>query len=104
MNTNKNNIFSKIRSLSANYSREEMQKISQDISDIFEKELQQEINNEIMICLLESQNWIKVTLKNETKVDDNWCSKYIKNSFKCIGQYWLFENQEDATLFSLRWL
>jgi hypothetical protein len=70
-----------------------------DVEDEIRKILQAEIDREI----LETLGWTKVTVVAWDLVDDAWCKKYIKGKYKCFGVHWMFEDDRDATFFTLKW-
>lgn len=48
-------------------------------------------------------NWISIIVRNWNEVDTNWCLENLEGEFTCMGNYWYFEREEDATMFLLRW-
>jgi hypothetical protein len=72
----------------------------------FMRTLQEEIDAEIMFDLLKQKGWHHVEL--DTPVDDQvatrWLSKNASGKHHGRWQNWLFENEKDAVMFSLRWL
>jgi hypothetical protein len=103
MKATKTIVQAKTRSLCAEWTVEAPQDISGEISDELAKILQQEIDNEIMSRMRESQGWTKVTVKRWKNINNEWCKKYIKHKYNCFGHYWYFENEQDAHFFMLKW-
>ena len=58
-----------------------------------------------MLCEL---GWRKVILKPMTLeaglTIDDWTDKHIKGPFETMGLVWVFEQEQDANWFALRWL
>ena len=48
-------------------------------------------------------NWTMIVVRNWNEVDTNWCLDNIEGQYVCMGNYWYFENKEDALVFALRW-
>ena len=48
-------------------------------------------------------NWTMITVRNWDEVDTNWCLENLEGEYMCLGYYWYFEREEDATIFALRW-
>ena len=73
-------------------------------------ELQQEIDRGVMFAALkEYPNWHLVTLvsldSRENSVDiSEWLEEHCTGQFHWHGREFLFENRQDAVLFSLKWL
>ena len=71
--------------------------------------LQEEIDWEIMMSMFKEIGWTEVSVKrfsqpisNEREVKE-WCKENLTGLYKGRGTNWLFENTDDATLFTLRW-
>lgn len=82
----------------------------EEIKDILSKEIAAEIDWEILSSMLLLQGWTAVTAKVNTKTDNDaeiverWFAKNIKGKSRGHNEYWLFENEDDAVLFALRWV
>ena len=48
--------------------------------------------------------WIIVTIPDNLKDIGPWIQENIKNDWRAFPHMWLFEDENDATLFKLRWL
>ena len=72
------------------------------------KQLANEIDFEILCSMLIELGWTKVILKPMTWEDgyevDNWVEHNIKGHFETMGLVWVFEKEQDANWFKLRWL
>jgi hypothetical protein len=85
----------------ANYSNE----LVEDLA----KEIQEELDNEIMIDMLVLGGWTKVELERlkdryesidvEIWIDENCTGKHTK-----LGRTFVFEKKQDAEWFILKWL
>ena len=81
----------------------------EDIEIALADALQEEINKEILLDLrcreLVSQGWTLVTLDNA--ITDNmglWMQENIHGDWRAFyNGRWVFENNEDAALFAMRW-
>lgn len=82
--------------------------INSTVQDDFICALQEEIDAEIMFNVLQQMGWHCVELS--TPADEIVAAKWLmkNNSGKYHrrsgGWRWLFENEKDAVMFSLRWL
>jgi hypothetical protein len=58
-----------------------------------------------MLCEI---GWRKVILSPMTWEQglevDAWTEKHVKGHFETMGLVWIFEDEEDANWFALRWL
>lgn len=103
MKIEKIEVKAKTRQLSANYTIR-YNDLNCDFNEQLEKLLQEEINREMLINLKRSQGWHEVRVKQFSKIDKEWCEKYIKKPYVCVGQYnWFFEDERDAHFFLLKW-
>jgi hypothetical protein len=72
------------------------------------KEMQTEIDREVLWGMLEGMGWSRVML---SKLVDNmhaidisyWLDANCKNSFERNGRDFIFEDSKDANWFKLRW-
>jgi hypothetical protein len=82
--------------------------IEQDIIDRAGKRMADEIDFEILAGMLCEIGWRKVVLRPMTWENgaevDAWTEKHIKGHFETMGLVWVFEQEEDANWFALRWL
>jgi hypothetical protein len=82
--------------------------LEDDIMGLIVKEMQQEIDNNIIYDMLCEDGWTEVILEslhsNFLAVDIKiWCDENFKYSWRNSGRKFIFKNPYDATLFALRW-
>jgi hypothetical protein len=67
-----------------------------------------EIDFEILTGMLCETGWRKVILSpmawEQGYEVDEWTAKHVKGHFETMGLVWVFEDEEDANWFALRWL
>ena len=67
-----------------------------------------EIDFEILCGMLTELGWRKIILKPMTWEAganiDAWTAQHIKGPFETMGLVWIFEQEQDANWFALRWL
>jgi hypothetical protein len=67
-----------------------------------------EIDFSILTDMLCQIGWRKVILSPMTHEDseavDAWTAQHVKGHFETMGLVWVFEQEEDANWFALRWL
>jgi len=72
------------------------------------KAIANEIDFTILTDMLIQIGWRKVVLKPMTWEQgyevDAWTEKHVKGHFETMGLVWVFEDEEDANWFALRWL
>jgi hypothetical protein len=72
------------------------------------KAMADEIDFTILSEMLIELGWRKVVLHPMTWEQglevDAWTEKHIKGPFETMGLVWVFELEEDANWFALRWL
>lgn len=71
-------------------------------------QMSKEIDFEILCSMLVEIGWTKIILRPMAMEDsykvDQWTSKNIKGHFETMGLVWIFEKEQDANWFALRWL
>ena len=82
--------------------------IEEDIINKAGKAMADEIDFGILTEMLCELGWRKIILspmstENSYEVDA-WTAKHIKGHFETMGLVWVFEHEEDANWFALRWL
>lgn len=87
--------------------------IPDDVVDALAKSMQEDIDNEIMMKMLETDGWTVVKLdrfkdmKHPIDIKD-WCDENISNNKKKgwtnFGPTFLFKEQKYAEWFILRWM
>lgn len=82
--------------------------IEEDILNKAGKRIADEIDFGILTEMLCELGWRKIILSPMTTEDsravDEWTKKHIKGHFETMGLVWVFEYEEDANWFALRWL
>lgn len=82
--------------------------LEEEIIESQAKEMQQEIDREVLWGMLEGMGWTRVMLP---KLVDNmhaidisyWLDGNCKNNFERSGREFIFEDTKDAMWFKLRW-
>jgi hypothetical protein len=82
--------------------------LEQEMIEAKAKEMQMEIDREILWGMLEGIGWTRVMLPrlidNIHAIDITyWLEGNCKNSYERSGRDFLFESQQDANWFKLRW-
>ncbi len=73
------------------------------------KELQEEIDWEVLCKTLKELDWvqIKIDWPRMTAITAHeikeWCRANLKGAYHGRGRTWIFSEEKDAMLFSLRW-
>ena len=78
----------------------------EEVNEILARTIREEIDWEIMRNLLLECGWSLVTIsKNGKNIGDvrTWCEENLKGHYKSRYGEWVFEKQEDASWFLLRW-
>jgi len=85
-----------------------MNSIEEDIINRAGKRMADEIDFEILTGMLCELGWRKIILSPMTMEDsyevDAWTAKHVKGHFETMGLVWVFEQEDDANWFALRWL
>ena len=85
-----------------------MNNLEQDIINRAGKRMADEIDFTILTDMLCGIGWRKVILKPMTMEDgyaiDSWTANHVKGHFETMGLVWVFEKEQDANWFALRWL
>lgn len=103
MKIEKIEVKAKTRQLKATFTVNHQVIEDNQFNEELEKLLQEEIDREILINLKRSQDWHEVRVKQFNDINKEWCKKYIKNPYACLGHYWFFEDERDAHFFLLKW-
>jgi ssRNA-specific RNase YbeY (16S rRNA maturation enzyme) len=84
--------------------------IQKEIADTMAKEIQEEIDWEIMMGMIEGLGYKHIVMKwpermNEIQAHEikEWCKSNLDDHFMGRGKDWLFKSEKDATMFILRW-
>lgn len=82
--------------------------IEEDIINKAGKAMADEIDFGILTEMLCELGWRRVILRPMSTEDshevDVWTAKHIKGHFETMGLVWVFEQEEDANWFALRWM
>ena len=85
-----------------------MNNLEQEIIEQAGNRMAAEIDFEILSGMLCEMGWRKVVLRPMTwemgAEVDMWTKKHVKGHFETMGLVWVFEYEEDANWFALRWL
>ncbi len=81
---------------------------TEDIINSAANQMAKEIDFTILTEMLCQIGWTKVVLFPMTwengALIDHWVEQNIKGNFETMGLVWVFEQQQDANWFALRWL
>lgn len=84
-------------------------KIDEELTATIAKSIQEEIDAEILWNILKNDGWVKVEVSyytdNNHAIDiSEWLVKNIRHRYKRNRREFLFESQQDANWFKIRWL
>lgn len=85
-----------------------MSDLEDEMAETMAKEMQKEIDGEILRTCLVETGWIQVKFIHKDREQSyeirDWCETNIKNfQWAHLGNYYLFNNKKDAEWFILRW-
>lgn len=77
----------------------------QEAIDYLSKEIQREIDFEIISNMLKENGWTEFKLGPYFSEDEiqNWTKINCQGRVHGLNNTWLFEKEKDATMFILRW-
>ena len=83
--------------------------LQDEIMEDMAKDIQKELDAEILRGMLKQMGWYEVVLKPMTAETGDEIDTWIKTNIKgpshwTHGLVWMFENDQDAMWFKLRWL
>ena len=85
-----------------------MNSLEDEIITKMGKQMSDEIDFEILTGMLCQLGWRKIILSPMTTEDSNevdiWTAQHVKGHFETMGLVWVFEQEEDANWFALRWM
>jgi hypothetical protein len=85
-----------------------MNNLEDEIITNMATQMSKEIDFEILTGMLCELGWRKIILSPMTHEDstevDVWTKKHVKGHFETMGLVWVFEQEDDANWFALRWL
>ena len=85
--------------------------LEQELAEKLSNGMAEEIDWDLLCDMLKEVGWVKVAISepwsnmtssfaHEIK---EWCKENIKGHYKARGRVWLFEKEQDAEWFMLRW-
>lgn len=81
-----------------------------EMAEDLAKELQEEIDWEVMMDIMKESGYTHITMPWPTRINEmqahaikEWCRANLKEHYSGRGQDWLFKNEKDAIMFTLRW-
>jgi hypothetical protein len=82
--------------------------LEEEIINDMGQQIANEIDFTILTDMLIGLGWRKVILRpmtGETGAElDAWVDRHVKGHYENMGLVWVFEHEDDANWFSLRWL
>lgn len=85
-----------------------MNSVEQDIINAAGSRMAAEIDFTILSDMLVEIGWTKVVLSPMTwengALIDLWIEQNVKGNHQTMGLVWIFEREQDASWFKLRWL
>ncbi len=86
------------------------QKGFSDLESTFGREIQEEIDWQVIVSVYKSQGWYFVRSKYSKYTPDEcfeiltWAKQHLSdNQYSHRGAEWIFKNEKEALLFSLTW-
>lgn len=80
-------------------------KVEDEVYQLLANEIQKEIDGELMVTIMRGMipRWTEVELDRNRSADKEWCRENLSMDYQCIGNYWFFQDEGDATLFIMTW-
>ena len=82
--------------------------IEQEIINDLGQKMANEIDFTILTDMLIGIGWRKVVLSPMTWEQgdevDTWVDAHVKGHYETMGLVWVFEHEDDANWFALRWI
>lgn len=113
MNIVKQEIKEKARKLKAHWTvtlESKDSDISKEVEDELARTIQEEIDWEIMCDMMVKLGYTKIEMKWPDRIDEviahnikEWCRENLQGHYQGRKNIWLFADEKDAVLFSLRW-
>ncbi len=82
-----------------------------EISEDLSRQIQEEIDWEIMCDMMRSMGWTVVKMPWDGYMTDSdahvlkeWCTANLQGNYNARGNTWVFEKEKDASMFILRWV
>lgn len=82
--------------------------VMKDMAETLAKQIQQEIDFQILSDMLVGMGWTKLTfhpMRDTTEVQEiqDWLKVNCKGKYQSMNEQWLFEFEKEAAWFVLRW-
>ena len=79
--------------------------LEQEFADTIAKQIAEQLDWDILAEILISKGWTRVTRSPMFNEDvKGWLETVRIGHVRSMGEDWLFEKEQDAIMFSLRWL
>lgn len=88
-----------------------MTDLEHELADKMSRQLAEEIDWELLCEILKTLGWTTVSITESwSKIPASyaheikeWCKENLKGLYKGRGSHWVFEKEQDAEWFILRW-
>jgi hypothetical protein len=84
--------------------------LDEEIIDDVYREIQEEIDWEIMCEMMVKLGYTKVEMKWPKRMSEleaheikEWCRENLQGTYQARGNIWLFAREKDASMFILKW-
>jgi hypothetical protein len=79
--------------------------LEKELGQIMAKEIQQEIDECVIINLLFGLGWKIITINTILPEIHEWVALNVKHEYRVFGTgtSWVFQNEQDANWFLLKW-
>ncbi len=78
--------------------------LDETLADILRQEIDREIITEFKVARLIEQGWFMVTVFGlDMEGIGPWMEENIRGNWRGFTTKWMFESEDDAILFKLRW-
>ena len=82
--------------------------LEDEIAEELSRQLQEEIDSDIMVVLLKDIGWISVEFHHTEIIQidniNSWLLANCSGHYRRLNKYYVFENSQDAEWFTLRWI
>lgn len=85
------------------FSKAVINDLEEQLANKLAKELQEEIDGEILCGMLESMGWSTIRVKDRPDIAAEWCKINVRGPFRRFGDRWCFQDARDAAWFGLKW-
>ena len=85
-----------------------LSQLSQEYEQEVARQIQAQIDREILFDILIECGWSKIALTSEWSLVSaadlhQWCEQNLTGKYQADENIWLFEKSQDAIQFALRW-